>query len=153
VSRNPAWLAPDVRAAWEAHLSAAAMAGISVATTFTRRTDEEQWALWLQGRRELEEVNDARLAAGLPAISRAENARKVTNCDGKTTRSKHQDGLAYDLGIMGAKGSLDWNPPRETLVRLGELGESVGLEWGGRWAPLDARGIGWDPWHFQRREA
>ena len=128
---------------------ACAAAGLRIVTTFTTRTDAEQWALWLQGRRELEEVNDARQAAGMPAISRGQNSRQVTNCDGFAKRSRHQDGDAYDLAIMNSKGAIDWHAPAQLVKLMGELGEAQGLEWGGRWAPLNADGIGWDPWHFQ----
>lgn len=153
MSRSIAGLKPEVQAALARHRELLDALGIKTIVTFTTRTDAEQWALWCQGRRTLEEVNDARLAAGMLAIGKGENARTVTNCDGKKTRSKHQDGLAYDLAILNAKGNIDWKAAPEFILAMGKAGESAGMEWGGRWKPLDKTGIGWDAWHFQRKGA
>ena len=50
-------------------------------------------------------------------------------------RSKHEVGLAYDLRASGLTPAQ--------LQRLGELGESIGLRWGGRFTPRP------DPNHFE----
>lgn len=44
----------------------------------------------------------------------------------------YKPALAFDVAFAKADGSLDWNPATFTL--WGELAESLGLEWGGRWA-------------------
>src|SRR5438309_2199744 len=56
--------------------------------------------------------------------------------------SKHQDGLAIDIvpyyqfWRTGEK-SLDWNPRDPLWDRIGNIGEKIGLVWGGRWAKRD----------------
>ena len=54
--------------------------------------------------------------------------------------SKHEAGRALDvcpISIYSGGGAtkLDWNPDDPVWERLGALGESVGLVWGGRWSP------------------
>ncbi len=61
-------------------------------------------------------------------------------------RSKHEQGLAIDVAlsdVFQAKGpdKLAWNmDDRAVLDRwilLGEIGEKIGLRWGGRWDVAD----------------
>lgn len=151
MSRSLDNLKPHVRTALVAHRADLGSKGINTAITFTTRTDMEQKALYAQGRRSLDDVNSLRRQAGLPEIGRLENRYTVTNCDGIKLRSRHQDGLAYDLAVIDDKGGLSWHPPLNVLKTMGESGEALGMEWGGRWPPLDADGIGWDRWHFQGR--
>lgn len=54
--------------------------------------------------------------------------------------SRHQYGLAIDL-IPYRRHKLAWN--EATLHRIGTLGESIGLGWGGKWQTL------YDPGHFE----
>jgi hypothetical protein len=51
-------------------------------------------------------------------------------------RSRHQHGTAIDV-VPLTDGQPDWNSPHWS--RLGELGESVGLRWGGRFTRLKDR--------------
>src|SRR5438046_1562854 len=50
-------------------------------------------------------------------------------------RSKHEVGLAYDVRANGLTPAQ--------IQRIGELGESIGLRWGGRFTPRP------DPNHFE----
>jgi hypothetical protein len=53
--------------------------------------------------------------------------------------------LACDLGIVNAEGTdFLWTSP--LYAKLGELGESLGLTWGGRWDSLG------DVYHFELPE-
>src|SRR5207237_927267 len=75
-------------------------------------------------------IEHGRVRAGTAATERA----------GPSPRSYHQEGLAADLAFVDNDGNLTraaGQPWRE----LGEIGESVGLDWGGR--------QGGDPTHFQ----
>lgn len=59
-----------------------------------------------------------------------------SRCDGYIKRSRHQDWLAADLGILNdARTDFLWADPR--YDKLGELAEKIGLVWGGRWASLN----------------
>jgi peptidoglycan L-alanyl-D-glutamate endopeptidase CwlK len=55
--------------------------------------------------------------------------------------SMHNFGVAFDIAIMRAEG-LDWEIPES----VAQIGESVGLDWGGRWTSRRR-----DNNHFQQR--
>jgi len=78
-------------------------------------------------------LRDYEAQAVLFALGRTTSGNRVTNA--QPGYSAHNFGLAFDVvplrngkPVWGTKGEdLDlWN-------RIGELGESVGLEWAGRW--------------------
>jgi len=83
--------------------------GIDVIITSTYRDNESQNALYAQGR----------TAPG--AI--------VTNA--KAGQSYHNYRLAFDFCPI-VNGKAAWNDTA-TFQRCGEIGESIGLEWAGRW--------------------
>jgi peptidoglycan L-alanyl-D-glutamate endopeptidase CwlK len=100
--------------------------GIPFMFTCTRRTQKEQDELWAQGR--------------------TKPGNKVT----WTRNSKHVNGSAFDIAILS-----DGQPTWELKVSVndndvgdyyeaGQIGESIGLEWGGRWRSPDYP-------HFQLR--
>lgn len=51
--------------------------------------------------------------------------------------SKHQDGLAVDIAPNDLLKEKGWAPDSPLWEKLGELGESVGMTWGGRWKQKD----------------
>lgn len=57
---------------------------------------------------------------------RSEDGSIITNAKGEDYESSHQWGTAFDVAIQG-------NDPYNTekLKRVGEIGKSLGLEWGG----------------------
>jgi len=84
----------------------------------------------------------------------AEEQRKLydqgkSKCDGYIKRSRHQDWLACDWGILNDAGTdFLWSDKR--YDRLGELAVKVGLVWGGNW---DAEKNGFsDPYHVELPE-
>lgn len=69
----------------------------------------------------------------------AENLRKGVSW---TTRSKHLDGFAIDIApyeqyALHEADKLNWNANDPVWKKLGEIGESIGLVWGGRWKQKD----------------
>ncbi len=55
------------------------------------------------------------------------------------THSKHQDGLAIDLApyatwALSGDNKIDWDTSDPVWLRMGTIGESLGLRWGGRWS-------------------
>lgn len=59
-----------------------------------------------------------------------------------TTRSKHLDGDAIDIcpyAIYDVNGpdKLEWNAGHPIWTKVGAIGESLGLRWGGRWKKKD----------------
>ncbi|MGL4913768.1 MAG: M15 family metallopeptidase [Romboutsia sp.] len=86
---------------------------------YTLRTIEEQNELYAQGR--------------------TKPGKIVTNAKGG--QSYHNYGLAFDAAPV-VNGNIDWN--NEALFnKMGKIGQSVGLEWGGSWASFK------DTPHFQ----
>ena len=59
----------------------------------------------------------------------------VTNAPGLL--SYHNYGLAFDVLPKDYASMKDWNPTGLHWVTLGKIGESLGLEWGGRWSKPD----------------
>lgn len=58
------------------------------------------------------------------------------------THSKHQDGLAIDIAPWAVwqeygPDKLQWDGDDPVWVRLGAIGEGLGLVWGGRWKQRD----------------
>jgi peptidoglycan L-alanyl-D-glutamate endopeptidase CwlK len=118
------------------------------AATEWRRTQDHQDALFAQGRRSLEEVNALRKKAGLYLLSARENTYTVT----QTRQSSHILGLAVDVcPVIG--GRIPWNitteEEAEAWKRIGAISLSLGLRWGGTWAPISRWGLGWDPAHHE----
>src|SRR5574340_1073533 len=51
--------------------------------------------------------------------------------------SYHNYGLAFDVVPQDYISLKDWNPSGPLWAQIGALGESLGLEWGGRWHKPD----------------
>ena len=108
-SRDIKDLHPHVRTLVERFLAACAKEGIDVIITSTYRDMESQAALYAQGR----------TAPG----------KIVTNA--KAGQSWHNYRLAFDFCPI-INGKAQWNDTK-LFTRCGEIAESVGLEWAGRW--------------------
>ena len=145
MSRSIADLEPVTRERAERFLALLDAAGIHYAVLETLRTQAVQTAYYAQGRKPLEEINRLRAEAGLPAIGAQEGRRIIT----RTMNSRHLLGEALDLAPLDARGRPWWAAPAELWTKIGEMGEAVGLEWGGRWDATPGK-LGWDCPHFQR---
>lgn len=53
-----------------------------------------------------------------------------------TLESNHENGRAFDAVPM-LNGKAHWAAPYQTWLTMGEIGESAGLKWGGRWKERD----------------
>ncbi|CAH0305470.1 peptidoglycan-binding protein [Priestia megaterium] len=82
--------------------------GIDLVVTQGLRTIAEQNALYAQGR----------TAPG----------KIVTKAKGGS--SYHNFGLAFDIAVRKENGEIDWDSTK-LYSRVGQLGKSIGLEWGG----------------------
>jgi len=90
--------------------------GLKIAIGETFRTVSEQDALYAQGR----------TAPG----------NKVTNAPGSTYSSYHQWGTAFDFYRNDGQGA--YNEAGDFFGKVGAIGVSIGLEWGGNWkSPVD----------------
>jgi len=109
-------------------------AGLRFIFTCTYRSQEEQDALYAQGREPLEVVNTMRTKLGLWLLKEDEN-RIVT----KAKVSKHTSRKAFDIAIV-RDGRADYNLKVNVndneipdYIEAGKIGQSVGLRWGGDW--------------------
>jgi peptidoglycan L-alanyl-D-glutamate endopeptidase CwlK len=139
MSRKIDELVPELQEKYAEFKDAMEDAELKYIVTQTRRTQSEQTALYAQGRKTLEEVNELRKAVGWPALKPAGNI-KVT----WTMKSKHLQGKAFDIAMIGSDGKVSWS--NFLFDKAGKVGESVGLEWGGSWEKKDRP-------HFQLKEA
>jgi peptidoglycan L-alanyl-D-glutamate endopeptidase CwlK len=108
-SRDINDLHPKVKAMAEAFLSACEKNGLEVAIYSTYRDHESQNDLYSQGR--------------------TKPGKKVTNAKGGD--SFHNWRVAFDAAPK-VNGKINWDNIK-LFTKMGEIGESVGLEWGGRW--------------------
>lgn len=107
--------------------------GIPVRITQAYRSGLEQAALYAQGRESRAQVNALRKAAGMCPLGLTN--RKVTNAN--RGQSNHEKGIAFDIVPMKLHDRLlpNWGSPN--WKKLGEIGETLGLQWGGRWRKPD----------------
>jgi peptidoglycan LD-endopeptidase CwlK len=88
--------------------------GIHVKVICGRRTYEEQDDLYAQGRTKPGSI--------------------VTKARGG--QSNHNFGTAFDIGIFSADGKKYYDESND-YERVGKIGESLGLTWGGSWKFVD----------------
>lgn len=127
MSRKIEDLTPEAQEKHAAFSNQMACAGIDFVTTQTKRTHDEQAAYYAQGREGLDAVNAKRKIANMAPITEKENKLVVTH----TMQSNHLTGEAFDIAIK-VNGQIQW--VSALYDAAGEIGESVGLVWGGRWA-------------------
>lgn len=121
MSRRIEDLIPAMRIGYAKFEEIMRKAGIDFIVTSTRRTQAEQDALYAQGRTVPGEI--------------------VT----WTRRSKHIEGKAFDIVIMENE-KPDWKITNPKWTKAGEIGEMIGLIWGGSWKGKP------DFSHFQLKE-
>ena len=113
MSRRIEDLAPAVQQRAKSLVNAAKDAGVDLLITSTYRSNEEQAALYAQGRTKPGAI--------------------VTNA--RPGDSYHNWRCALDV-VPLRNGKPVWGttgPDGDLWRKIGELGESVGLEWAGRW--------------------
>lgn len=133
-------LHPILRAPCMNHQQKCGEAGVPVLLIETWRDDQVQGANWYKGR------NNAGQIVDLKAV--VTNSRPGQSWHGVTFGDGRPAALAYHLAALAAdgKGLIGYgNVPMVDSVYLviGEIGESLGLVWGGRWKHPH------DPSHFE----
>lgn len=117
-NRNPDLLHPDARMAWLRLAEAALALGRPIFMTEGWRSPARQDALYAQGR-------DG--AAG----------KIVTNA--RAWQSWHQTGRALDFAFQHGSPFA----PDHPWEHIGQMGELLGFEWGGRWRKPDRPHLQW----------
>src|SRR5438128_1645710 len=88
----------------------------------------------------------------------AEQEQAIKTGHSHVAHSKHQDGLAMDVCpwetfTLHGSDKLLWDTSDPVWLKIGTIAETLGLRWGGRFHPLNAQGIGWDPGHVEQPDA
>lgn len=147
---NLADLKPKAKDALKISEEALKASNVLYVITSGYRSESEQYALWCQGRKGLEEVNAARKIAGMYALPASENTYVVTNCDGKTTKSNHQSGMAVDVVpavLENGKLYPIWPPITDKRWKeISDIMKANGWSWGGDWKKFP------DPPHYEIKE-
>lgn len=105
----------------------------SVAISETLRELSTQMAYYSRGRMaNIADVKAMYKSAGLYPLT----DREAGSTNTWTLDSKHLRGRAVDL-VPQKGGTYWWLAPPEVWNRMGEIGESHGLIWGGRWKHSD----------------
>lgn len=118
MSRDPKTLVPELQELYGIFCERMDAEGLAFILTCAGRTQAEQEELYARGR--------------------TKPGPKVT----WTLKSKHIEGKAFDIAML-KNGKADWNVA--SYRRPGEIGQEIGLEWGGSWKKPDAP-------HFQLKE-
>lgn len=87
----------------------------------------------------------------------AEQIAAVKAGTSKVAHSRHEDGMAIDVcpyaqWALHGPAKLQWDDADPVWRQIGQVGERLGLRWGGRFAPLNRVGMGWDAGHFELPE-
>ena len=136
MSRKLEDLLPKVCAAATRAIADLHSRGTNVVVTSTLRTLDEQKALYAQGRKSLEEVNELRKVAGLYRLVASENSYTVTNADGVKHKSNHQSGKALDA-VPEQGGNPVWPPASDIRWKqIAAVFQQHGFAWGGEWKDL-----------------
>lgn len=117
-SRDTLLLLPEMQDLYKKFRDAMRMAGIAFVLTCTYRSQAEQDALYAQGR-----------TASGPIVT-------------WTKHSKHCEHKAFDIAVL-KNGKITWDG--KDYDAPGEIGERIGLQWGGRFSTPDKP-------HFQMKE-
>lgn len=141
---------PEAAAKAEELLKTLTRTAILHKVTSTRRTTEEQIALWCQGRAPLPIVNLLRQHAGLPKLLASENSYVVTQADGVNRSSVHQEGRAIDIAVLIEVEQGEGEQKKKVLVpswnyaklakeyrAIADLARGQGWNCGADWPPVN----------------
>jgi peptidoglycan L-alanyl-D-glutamate endopeptidase CwlK len=120
--KNIRTLKPEVQPLARKLIETAVAQDIHVKVIGGSRTYEQQNELYAQGRSKPGQI--------------------VTKARGG--QSWHNFGMAFDIGIFSADGKKYYGEHKD-YARCGQIGESLGLEWGGRWEFVDEPHFQYNP--------
>ena len=120
--RNVSQLHPELQKKIEQLKALCQKNGITIGISECVRTVAEQDALYAKGR--------------------TTGGSIVTNCKGTSYSSMHQWGVAFDFYLVvdvdgdGKTSDDAFNDATGLFEKVGKLGQSIGLEWGGSWKSI-----------------
>lgn len=122
MSRDLSLLHPDLQSLCKQWLQQCKDSGIHVIVTNTYRSQEEQDALYAQGR-----------TAPGKIVTNAKGGKSEHNftLDDGTPASK-----AFDFAVEDKNGQLNWNVNSIEWSEVVSIGQQLGLVWGGGWKSI-----------------
>lgn len=123
-------LHPDLQTKCREFLLKCKLAGLDVKITHTWRSPEYQNELYAQGR-----TTPGKIVTGL----RGSMSKHCFMLNGKPAAK------AFDFGVFD-KGTYITNGEDKRYLQAGEIGEALGLGWGGRWK------VPHDPSHLELKD-
>ena len=136
ITRDIDKLTPEARIKCIAFKQKCEEQGIPIYVNETLRSQTTQLIYYHQGRLDVannknivKEFNTLRKENGFWELSEKEALEKIITW---TFYSNHMTGKAFDA-VPLKDGRLWWNAPEDVWEKIGTIGESVGLMWGGRW--------------------
>lgn len=127
-------------------------AEIPAAIWDTSRTQDEQFAMFLQNRCDLTIVNLQRFKAGMRELEPRENTYTITECNGIRILGDHQERRGVDIVVLDAKGNPSWNYRKyaREYLKIAEIAKKLGFKSGAYWPPINPEtGLGKDPPHHR----
>lgn len=121
MSRYLSHLAPDLQRLAADMLAGCEKAGIEVLVTCTYRSNEEQARLYAKGRTEPGNI--------------VTNAKPGQSLHNATDSAGNPAARAFDV-VPIRDGKPVWEASDPVWQIVGQIGESVGLEWAGRWTRM-----------------
>ena len=124
-SRDLTDLHPDLQPLAQKFLTQCAAQNIPVLVTCTWRSDEEQNALYAQGRTEPGKI--------VTDIAAGQGDKHNFSIDGKPAAK------AFDVVPLNGRKECIWDPTDPAWESLASIGKGLGLVWGGDWPHLQDR--------------
>lgn len=121
-------LHPDIEPPCRQLMAQCELEGIPAFVVFTWRSANEQNLLYAQGRT---------LPGKIVTNATAEKSKHCFTINGEPASK------AFDVAISDGKGGIIANGDHPLFKRVGEIGESLDLIWGGRWKSIQ------DASHFE----
>lgn len=137
-SRNIDDLKPRAQAKCRSQINACKDAGLDVMVTQTLRDKERQAYLYKKGRTiPGVECFCGKKANAVGTCPKHPLGLPVTFKDGVTSKSRHQDGLAWDLVPLDANRKPDWHNMK-AFKRIADIAVGLGIRAGFYWKCVDA---------------
>lgn len=137
-------LCPSGRGRALQFLSECATAGLDVVVLEVERDDAKQLEHFKKGRRA---GVDGKWHVVGKVVTKARTAAETPH--GRRGPDYDKGACAFDFAKCTGEKTADWSDP-DFFRRCGEIGERIGLAWGGRFGEsLPGKGDGWDGGHLE----
>ena len=143
-SRDPSDLDPLMQAILPGFIEACSQAGHPVTVYCTYRSDDEQTFEYSKGRTFPGPGTTESAPLG-HTVTQAQAGQSPHNC----RRGGAPASLAWDCGPAVGR-TIWWDAPPTVWLKIGEIGEGMGLEWGGRFPKYDGPHFQASDWKDKR---